>query len=254
IRMGARIFNREELLGRALDQFNLRWVFRTFWAQFRGPLEGPFSLPRWYRLSVFPALRRLRSSVSVTLVCVLAALIGGWLLGTVGEWSNLLDGINTDDATLRDNLESWFDLSSGNPHLILMAINQNSRVLMAATILAVFTFGVMAMVLVMVPFGIFGFVMAQFMGAGLNPLLALMAVLPHGTVEIPAILISGAAALRLGSIVTRPPEDMTVGEAWVHALADTIKIGIAVVFPMLVIAAVLEVTVTPWVVELVFSL
>ena len=50
--------------GRALDQINLRWAFRTVWAQFRGPVGDRFTLGRWYRLSVFPALASLRTGAA----------------------------------------------------------------------------------------------------------------------------------------------------------------------------------------------
>jgi uncharacterized membrane protein SpoIIM required for sporulation len=127
-------------------------------------------------------------------------------------------------------------------------------VLLAAGLLGVFTFGVMALILVSVPFGILGFILAQVTMSGLSPLPFIAAVIPHGIVEVPAILIAGAAALRLGSITTRPPEGMTVGEAWLRALGDTAKIGIGIVLPLILLAAVLEVMLTPRVVELVLGL
>jgi stage II sporulation protein M len=137
--------------------------------------------------------------------------------------------------------------------LVILAALQNTRVLLAATILGVFTFGVVGMVLIMIPFAIYGFIMGQVVMSGLSPLPFIMAILPHGVIEIPAILIAGAAALRLGSIVTRPPKELTVGEAWLRALGDAIKIGIGVVLPLLVIAAMLEVWVTPQVVQFVLT-
>src|SRR5258708_31112301 len=53
--MGARLFNREELLGRSIDEINLKWAWKLFWNQFRG---GPDvkNLGDWYRKSVFPVL------------------------------------------------------------------------------------------------------------------------------------------------------------------------------------------------------
>src|SRR5690606_40157318 len=90
---------------------------------------------------------------------------------------------------------------------------------------------------------------AQVFAAGLDPLPFIAAIVPHGVVEIPAIVLAGAAALRLGSIITRPPDGMTVGEAWLRALADTVKIGLAVVLPLILVAGMLEVTITPRIVE-----
>ena len=40
-------------------------------------------------------------------------------------------------------------------------------------------------------------------------------------------------------IITRPPEGMAVGEAWLRALGDAIKIGVGVVLPLLLAGRVL---------------
>ena len=45
-----------------------------------------------------------------------------------------------------------------------------------------------------------------------------------------------------------PPKGMTVGEGWLWALADFVKIFLALVVPLLALAAALEVHVTPLVV------
>lgn len=252
VRMGARIFNREELLGRALDQINLRWAFRTIGDQICGPVGEQWTVGRWYRLSVFPAVRSLRSASLMVLICITAAFIGGWI--AADTWRVPLDDFEANDATLLDNLQYWFELGQNNPHLIVLAVVQNARVLLAATILAVFTFGVLALILVAIPFGILGFILAQVTASSLSPLPFFMAVIPHGIAEIPAILIAGAAALRLGSVITHPPQNMTVGEAWLRALGDTVKIGVGVVLPLLIVAGILEVTLTPRVVEFVLTL
>jgi len=183
---------------------------------------------------------------------VIGAFVGGWI--AAGQWHISLDQFSANDETLLDNLRSWFDLGQDNPHLILMALAQNTRVLLAATLLGMFTFGVMALVLVAVPFGILGFILAQVTMAGLSPLPFLLAVIPHGALEIPAIVLAGAAALRLGSVVTRPPADLTASEAWLAAAADVFKVGLGLVLPLLVLAALLEVSLTPRVVEFVLTL
>ncbi|MCZ2098218.1 MAG: stage II sporulation protein M [Chloroflexota bacterium] len=250
VRMGARIFNREELLGRSLDQLNLRWIGRTFASQFRG-VPGKRSPLRWYRASVTPAVRALGAPAAVTGLCLAAAFAGGWL--AAGSWPLPLDQFESNDAHLLENLRSWFELGRNNPGLVLAAVSQNLRVLALATLLAVFSFGTMALVLVMIPFGITGFILAQVAAGGLSPLPFFAAIVPHGVVEIPAIVLAGAAALRLGSVITRPPAGMTVGEAWIRALADTVKIGVAVVLPLIVVAGILEVTLTPRIVEFVLA-
>ncbi len=247
VRMGARIFNREELLGRALDQLNLRWSWHIFWDELRGPVGERFHLGRWYRLSVWPTVRSLRTPTLVVLLVLMAAFAVGWLYAD--QWRVPLEQFQADDEQMLDNLRSWLALGQKNPHLILFALTQNLRVLAVATLLAIFTFGVMALVIVAAPFGILGFVLAQVVHSGLSPMPFMLGVLPHGVVEVPAIVLAAAAALRLGSVVTRPPQDMTVSEAWLRALGDAVKVGLGVVLPLLVLAAVLEVIVTPRVVQ-----
>ncbi len=246
VRMGARIFNREELLGRAVDQLNLRWSWHIFWDELRGPIGEHFQLGRWYRLSVWPTVRRLRTPALVVLLVLAAAFAVGWRLAD--RWPVPLDQYQ-DEQTMLDNVRSWLELGQSNPHLIFFALTQNLRVLAVATLLAIFTFGVMALVIVSIPFGILGFVLAQVAHAHMNVAPFMLGVLPHGVMEVPAIVLAAAAALRLGSVVTHPPEDVTVSEAWLRALGDAVKIGVGVVLPLLIVAAVLEITVTPHVVQ-----
>jgi stage II sporulation protein M len=73
-------------------------------------------------------------------------------------------------------------------------------------------------------------------------------VLTHGIIEIPVIIIAAGVGLRLGAIVTRPPQGNTVGHAWTLAFTDSLKLIVAVIIPGLFIAAFLEAFVTPHVV------
>ncbi len=250
VRMGARIFNREELLGRSLDQINVRHSLRVFWGQFKGT-EGRFSLVSWYRQSVFPAAARLKDSAAIVALCLVATLAIGAMIGA--HWRLPLDQAQTDDQTMAENLQRFFDLGQGSPHLILVVIMQNVRVLMLGTLLAVFTFGVAPLLLVMLPFGLIGYMAVQMIGAQIDPLVLLAGIAPHGLFEIPAILLAGAAALRLGSILTRPPRGMSTSEAWLRALGDAVKLGIGLVLPLLIVAGSIEVLVTPRVIEFVLK-
>jgi uncharacterized membrane protein SpoIIM required for sporulation len=74
------------------------------------------------------------------------------------------------------------------------------------------------------------------------------AVLPHGVLELPAAIIATALSVRMGAVFMSPPRGMTVGEGWLWALADFVKVFLALVVPLLALAAALEVHVTPLVV------
>lgn len=247
MRIGTRMFNREELLSTALDAINLRWIVRTFWCYFRGGRDG--GLLAWYCGTVFPAARRLRGAALVVLIAAAGTFVAGWGIGT---YSTLR--LPPETAASREALAANFSMLyelGAQPGTILLAVWQNSRVLLAATLLAVVSFGVMAVVLAIAPFGILGWVAAQFGALGLDPAVFLAAVAPHSLVEIPAILLATAAALRMGACITdRPPAGRSIGEHWLAAMADTAVVGIGLVLPLLVMAAALEVYVTPAAVRL----
>jgi uncharacterized membrane protein SpoIIM required for sporulation len=78
-------------------------------------------------------------------------------------------------------------------------------------------------------------------------------ILPHGILEIPAIILAGGALLRVGATLTSPAGGRTMGEALLQSLADWFKIMVALVLPMLLVAAVLEIFVTPKVAILLMS-
>ncbi len=98
-----------------------------------------------------------------------------------------------------------------------------------------------------------GYVFSQIVQAGYNPTFMIPAVLTHGVIEIPMIVLATAAALHLGAVITRPPRDSTVGSAWTTALGDTIKLGIGVIMPGLLLAAVIEANITPLAIRLVLG-
>ncbi|MBX3062496.1 MAG: stage II sporulation protein M [Anaerolineae bacterium] len=244
--MGARIFNREELLGRSIDEINLRWAWRQFKHQFIGG-EKVTNIATWYRYSVFPALGKLRTPMIIVLLSIIGVFIFGFVIATVRPDFQLP---NAGTAEHEQSLESFKVLYQygGHPGTVLAVVWQNARILIAGLILAVFTFGVLAIILAAAPFGILGFLLGQPVVAALGTGTFFLAVFPHSILEIPAILIATAASARLGLVTTRPPEGMGVWDAWLLALADAIKVFIGVVLPMLFLAALIEVYITPLIV------
>ena len=116
VRMGARIFNREELLGRSLDQLNLRWAWRIFWAKFRGPDRRSFHAAALVSAERLPgACVSCAPRPSVVLICIVAAFIGGWI--AAGVWPSPLDQFNANDETLMDHLQTWLEWGQNNPQL-----------------------------------------------------------------------------------------------------------------------------------------
>ncbi len=244
VRMGAHIFNREELLGRELDVINVAWAWEIFWGHFRG--EGRFDLWGWWRREVLGAAGKLWKPAIAIVLCLIAGFGVGWSYAQDPAFHIPLDEMDTD--TWLDNFVMVYELAGGGSSLIPLIIWQNLRVLLVGLVLAVFTFGVGAAVIVMAPLMILGFILAQFVNTGVSPVIFLAAVLPHSVIEIPAAVIASAAALRLGAVLIRPPRGQTVGEAWLVALAETLQVWIGLVLPMLMVSAMIEAWITPRVV------
>lgn len=248
IRTGVSHFNREELLGRDLDSLNLKWGWRTFARAFRGGARNLFD---WYRRCVWNSLWRLALPSAFML---LALLLGVWAGSTQASVLvlplELLDVSQVRQGFVEGlEVARFFSISS-----VGMVWLHNLRAIGAALILGIFSFGVLGVIVLMLPFMLIGYFMASVAPAGIPPLAFLMAfILPHGVLEIPAIVLAGAAILRLGATLAAPARGRTIGEAWLHALADFARVMLAVIAPLLLAAAVLEVLVTPQVVAYIFG-
>jgi len=240
VRTGIAHFNREELLGRELDTLNLGWMFQEFKRGFLGDAQNPI---KWYKDEVGGALQVLRSPVLIIAIAFMVALWIGMQQAKIFvlpvellNWKNLsqgfIQGINEYHFFTVSNVGSvWL---------------HNLRAVALATVLGIFSFGVLGIIVLLVPVMLIGYFMASLANAGLPPQTFLTAlVLPHGILEIPAIILAGAAILRLGATLAAPAQDKTIGEAWLHSFADWMKIMIGLVLPLFLGAAVLEVFVTP---------
>ena len=71
--------------------------------------------------------------------------------------------------------------------------------------------------------------------------------------EIPAAILATAAVMNAGAVLARPTVGKTVGEVWLEALADWAKVMVGVVIPALLVAAAIEVWVTPQIAFFVIS-
>jgi uncharacterized membrane protein SpoIIM required for sporulation len=250
LRVGNSIFNREELLGRTIDQLNLRGSLRGIWRNVvavddRGSKAR--NLGEWYRLGVADSLRRQRTSWRVVAGVFVVAILAGVIIGFMPDWRLPVlqnPGGQIDGASLSQRLSL---LSEAGPVWIFW---QNLRLLIGATLIGLFTFGSVALILTPAAFFIIGFTFAQVVSAGYSPAFMFVAIGVHGIIEIPVIIIATAAALRLGAVVTRPPKGWTVGRAWTLALGDAIKLMLGVVIPGLIVAALIEAYVTPAIVRL----
>lgn len=250
IRMGVRLFNREDLLGRDIDEINLRAAWQAFAVAFAGQSRG-LGLRRWYQLEITAALRRL----ALPAFCVALALLAALGLGYhyAGLYRLPFQAINLSEvvAQFEANLSALDFMSARGAVWIFVT---NLRALALATLAAVFSFGVLGVILLMAPLALVGYFAGQVSLLGLNPAQFFIAfILPHGLFEIPAAVIQGAAILRLGASVLSPPPGKTLGDGWLMALADWAKVSLAVVVPLLILGALAEAFLTPVVVRLMLA-
>ena len=255
LRIGNSIFNREELLGRTIDAVNVRNIFRSIlkWIIAVDDKGTPaIGIIDWYRRGTIYSLKKLKVGMGITIVAFMIAFVAGYGIGLQPEWQLPLTQ-NTSDLEAYKTTEDLFDnffgtLDSQRVSLLRFVIWQNARVLIAATILGMFSFGVAPLILTPIVYAILGYVLSQFVIAGFDIAVFAAALLPHGIVEIPVIILATTIAFRMGAVMTKPPLGKTVGYAWTVTLGDSIKLWITLVIPGLLLAAVLEVFLTPAVV------
>jgi uncharacterized membrane protein SpoIIM required for sporulation len=243
VRMGISHLNREELLGHELDILNLRWMWRVFRDQFRG---GAHSVWSWYRDEIPHTIRRMR----IPIICMTLLLVTAIFIGTV-EVKNLgvspdmfgLEQLKSLDTSI---LSQFTQIGFFNPSNVLTISWHNLRAVSIAVLLGTFTLGVAGALILMLPMVIIGFFSAATTLTGINFFTVLAAfTLPHGILEIPAIILSGAAILQVGASLVSPRQSQSIGEGLMSSMADWAKITLGVVIPLFLGSAALEVFISP---------
>jgi uncharacterized membrane protein SpoIIM required for sporulation len=248
-RMGVRLFNREEILSREMDELNLRGLARTFWG-FATEGRGRFSIIRFYRRDIFTLLARNELSIVVTTLVMLGGMLFGALFALQYPLPAAMLGLNNlDPDAFRRSLQ---DMPSVGllPNFSTRAIfTNNVRSLAGAGLLGLFSFGSLALILLLIPMAIIGFFAGEIWTMGANPLQFLAAfILPHGIFELPAAVLATALALQMGASLISPRANLTAGQSLLAAIADFLRAFVFVVVPILLVAAYVEANITPEVV------
>lgn len=241
VRMGVQLFNREELLGREIDVLDLKQLWREFWKRLVGSARNPL---QWWRHEVLGVLPKLTLPMGMVLIAIVAGLaLGGWYASQYPFPTEVLDfaGLSREEFMTRfDQLQLR---SVGGAGFIWF---HNLRALLIATVAGMFSVGVLALVVLMLPFALIGLLLGQFVQMGLNPVVMFTGlVLPHALFEIPALVLLGGAIVRLGAAVISPPEGQPLTMGWLSALADWVKVLVGLAVPLLLLAALVEVFITP---------
>lgn len=240
VRVGLSHFAREELLGREIDVLNLHWGWTVFKKAFSG---GAGTIAAWYRVVLPNAVRRLLLPfVVVTVLAVISGWYGYSLFHTL-NLARFTSEVTDLTARLQEIIAGWgmFPLQP-----LMLIFWQNIRVLLVAFLLGAFSFGILGVIPIMATMGAIGMIAGVMVHSGVSTEQFLLAfILPHGVIEIPAVILSTAAILRAGALLATPSPHRTVGEVWISSLAEWVQIMAGVVLPLLLIATAIEVWVTP---------
>jgi uncharacterized membrane protein SpoIIM required for sporulation len=204
-----------------------------------------------YRCHVPAALRRSKKAILAVLLALGASLIVAWVWGSQFSLPpGTLDFSHITAASF-NNAAANFLLPSFTWSAVWW---NNIRAVLLYFVTSIFSFGSLAIALLILPVAPIGFIGGLVSNSGFNPLVFLGAfILPHGIFELPAVIIGAAAAVRVGASLINRDSALTLGEGWWSAIMDFFKLLIFVVIPLLLIAAIFEVNVTPRVVCAVYG-
>jgi stage II sporulation protein M len=183
------------------------------------------------------AFRRTRGAI----VAATLLLVGGTLLGVIAERTGL---IPTEPVTalIQAQAATGHELVTGTPQGFFFIFFHNLGAGLVMAILAPFTLGVAGGVITIANGAVLGFLGSYFAGISKAGFFA-CGVAPHGVIELPALVLASAFALRIGASMVRPsPEGWLAGMRL--AIADYGR-GMLVVVPMFLLAALVETFLTP---------
>jgi uncharacterized membrane protein SpoIIM required for sporulation/ABC-type transport system involved in multi-copper enzyme maturation permease subunit len=243
VRMGITHFNREELLGQEIDTLNLRWMWQIFRDEFIGDAQ---SIGDWFRREIPHTLRRMTIPIFwMTLLLIAGTYMGAALVKTIGisPDSFALDRLKAIDTQVLGQFRQLGFFSTSSVFTIWW---HNLRAVIIAILLGIFTLGVAGALILILPMAVIGFFTGLIALTGISPITVLTAAtMPHGIFEIPALILAGASILQVGASLVTPYRKQTIGEGLVSSIADWAKITLALVVPLFLAAAILEVFVSP---------
>jgi len=252
IRVGLAHFQREYLLGREIDSFNLKWMWKTFRDAFLGDVT---SLGEWYQVQVMGALRKFKTSlVLVLLITVLGGVASYQLVSTFVPAEVEKSTPEEVDERLAD-LKAAAGLPSDDTDITFgFVFKHNIQAVLLMLLFGVLSFGILGEFAFVVNVGVLGGLFAALDAFGLPALSMFLAgILPHGIFEIPALILSGAGVLYFGAAMVTPNPTKTMGQVFILALADWFKVAVGLIFPLLLAAALVEVYITPKILAQVIS-
>lgn len=249
VRLGLSHFQREYLLGREIDTLNFKMMWRKFRQRFVGNARSIF---QWYVTELPVTLRQLSQPLMIVLALSVVAIIASyvWVIRYVPTFVDLTPE-RTDQirGLVSQNLSNIDNLDEHVPAPLLFYHNARTTVLFL--LLGLVSFATMGMTLLLVNMGIVGGVLGAASLVGYSPLLIFVSgILPHGVFELTAVFLAAAAMFKVGAQLVTPQSEKSLGEVLLLSLADWFRVFIGIVLPLLAIAALIEVYVTPLLLKL----
>ena len=235
---------RETVLDAALLAY-LEGLVRRAWFQVYGPRTG---IVRWARRFLAGgwsrAVRAIAPDIAAALLVMIAGVAVGWLMVAGDtEWFHALvppemaqgRAPGADRAVLAETLAAGED-AEGLSVFAAYLFSNNSGVAILAFALG-FAFGIPTMLLLAHNMALLGAMLFVFAEAGLaGEFLAWLSV--HGTTELGAILLAGAAGLHIGRTMVFPgPRSVLAAAAAAGRRAALVMAGVVL---MLLVAGLLE--------------
>jgi stage II sporulation protein M len=215
---------------------------------------GAASIVEWYRRELPGTVGRLRGSLVIVITLALVSIVISyvWVVTNVPVYVDLTpDRIDRIKTMVAGNLTDLDIARDVLPAPVLFY--HNVRATVAIFLLGLVSFGTLGLTLFMVNMVLVGGVLGGASLVGFSPWLIFAAgVLPHGLFELTAVILATAAMLKAGAQLVTPQPDKSLGEVLILSLADWSRVFIGLVLPLLVIAAIVEIYLTPVLIKLAF--
>jgi len=261
VRMGIRLFNREDILSKELDELNLKNVWRSFKGYFLRPPElalqrankgaEKFNPLRIYLHDIPALLKQQMLPLGVIVLVTVVGVVTGIILARQYPVPPETFPLQNVSKQTFEAVQQFRLLPQITTSFIFV---NNLRVILLAAFVGFFSFGSLTLLVTLMNVGLVSFIIAQIVMLGYNPwLFAATFILPHGIIEIPAVLLGMTFALRIGAAMVSPPTGLDIGQGVLLTTANFLKILIFLIIPLLLLAAYVEANITPQIVLAVYA-
>jgi uncharacterized membrane protein SpoIIM required for sporulation/ABC-type transport system involved in cytochrome c biogenesis permease component len=218
-------------------------------------LEDLRGIRAWYRVELPKTFKKIRPAIIISSLVGVAAMLGTFFYVDANLPQKQVTPMQLREVAVSigaaspevapqdqaNQLDAFQDLLT-TPGLFV----HNTRSALLISVLGFFSFGLVGYLGFMLNLGLVGGFMAVFRLIDLSPLLVFAAgILPHGIFEIPGLTLAVAAMLYATVRLVTPEQNHTIGEVFIGAIADWLKIFVAVCIPLFLLAAIVEANITP---------